>query len=252
MNIRKLMKSKVKSDSFVNKHHFTSCVVPVAGKSTRTSGDTRKQFVEVNGIPVIIRTLISVNKCELIDEIIIVCSKNDFEYYEKAKTNYSLSKISKIVEGGETRFDSVKNGFDSISEKAEYVAIQDGARCLTKISDYRRVIKAAYKYDAAIAVQNSTDTLKSIDKNGQIESTLDRNVVVRAQTPQVFEKTLYTVAVYNPNLNRDSITDDSFLVESLGRKVEAVDCGSYNMKITTDLDFKLAEKIIESGVLDED
>jgi len=252
MNIKKLLKSKEKSDSFVNKHHFTSCVVPVAGKSTRTSGNTRKQFVEIGGVPVIIRTLMSVNKCELIDEIVVVCSKNDFEYYEKAKTQYNLNKISKIVEGGETRFDSVKNGFDSISDKAEYVAIQDGARCLTKIEDYVRVIRAAYRCDAAIAVQNSTDTLKSINKNGKIESTLDRNVVVRAQTPQVFEKTLYTVAVYNPNLNKDSVTDDSFLVESLGRKVEAVDCGSYNMKITTDLDFMLAKKILESGVLNED
>lgn len=252
MNIKKFIKFKAKSDSFVNKHHFTTCVVPVAGKSTRTSGDTPKQFVEIKGVPVIIRTLMSVNKCELIDEIIVVCSKNDFEYYEEAKTKYGLNKIAKIVEGGETRFDSVKNGFDSISEKAEYVAIQDGARCLTKIGDYRRVIKAAYKYDAAIAVQNSTDTLKSIDENGNIGSTLDRNIVVRAQTPQVFEKTLYTVAIYNPKLKKESVTDDSFLVESLGRKVVAVDCGSYNMKITTDLDFMLAEKILESGVLNED
>ena len=81
MNIKKFIKFKAKSDSFVNKHHFTTCVVPVAGKSTRTSGDTPKQFVEIKGVPVIIRTLMSVNKCELIDEIIVVCSKNDYEYW---------------------------------------------------------------------------------------------------------------------------------------------------------------------------
>ena len=246
MDIKKLFKAKGKSDSYVNKHHFTSCIVPVAGKSTRTSGSVLKQFVEIKGLPVIVRTLTNLNKCELIDEIVVVCSKSDIPYYEKAKSDYNITKISKIIEGGETRYYSVKNGFDSISNEAEYVVIHDGVRCLTKQEDFIRVIKAAYKYDAAIAVQPSTDTLKSIDSNGKIESTLDRSRIMRAQTPQVFEKALFTVAMYNPKLDKENVTDDSYLVEVLGRRVEPVDCGNYNMKITTDIDFALAEKILES------
>ena len=246
MNIKKYLKFKYKSDSYVNKHHFTSCIVPVAGKSTRTSGPIPKQYIEIKGIPVIVRTLMSVNECELIDEIVVVCSKDNFEYFEGVKQKYNLNKISKIVEGGETRYYSVKNGFDSISETAEYVVIQDGVRCLTKLDDYRKVIKSAYKYGSAIAVQESTDTLKLINDDGRIKSTINRNKVLRAQTPQVFEKDLYTVALYNPNLDIESITDDSSMIESLGLQVFPVICGSYNLKITTDIDFLLAEKIIES------
>lgn len=231
------------------KDYYTSAIIVAAGKSTRMNGTVPKQLVYLRGIPVAIRSVLAFEKCPLIDEIIVVAAKGEEAEYKKFKREYGLKKLTNIVTGGATRAESVLSGFEAVSEKCEFVAIHDGARCLIKTSDIERVIKAAYGCGAAIAAAKSTDTLKRVNEKGIIESTVDRDCILRAQTPQVFMKEIYAASVYSPRDDDAKITDDSMLAESKGFKVKAVDVGAYNLKITTGEDIFLAERIIDCGSL---
>ena len=153
-----------------------------------------------------------------------------------------------MTAGGNTRSDSVLAGFGAVSPKCEFVAIHDGARCLIKSEDIEKVIKSAFRYGSAIAASKSTDTLKKVNENGIISETVNRDTVMRAQTPQVCMKDIYEIAI-SSKTKPSSPTDDSMLVESAGFKVHTVEAGAYNIKITTDEDFYVAERIISNGEL---
>ena len=226
--------------------YFTSAVIVAAGKSTRTSGDVPKQFIKINDVPVAVISARAFDACPEINEIVVVTPKEKLEYCKEMFSAYAFSKPLKFVCGGETRDVSALKGFEAISGEAEFVAIHDGARCLIKPEDVSRVVKAAYGCGAAVAVARSTDTLKTVDDNGVIKGTLDRDKIFRAQTPQVFMKEIYEICAYSEKKSDMKITDDSVLVESKRFKVKAVDVGAYNIKITTDEDLAIAKMIIES------
>ncbi|CDE19389.1 MAG: 2-C-methyl-D-erythritol 4-phosphate cytidylyltransferase [Eubacteriales bacterium] len=230
------------------KRYYTSAIIVAAGKSTRTSGAVPKQLVPINGIPVVVRTMLSFEKCALINEIIVVAAKGQLKEYENFKRQYNITKLSAVTAGGNTRSDSVLAGFGAVSPKCEFVAIHDGARCLIKSEDIEKVIKSAFRYGSAIAASKSTDTLKKVNENGIISETVNRDTVMRAQTPQVFMKDIYEIAI-SSKTKPSSPTDDSMLVESAGFKVHTVEAGAYNIKITTDEDFYVAERIISNGEL---
>ena len=225
----------------------TSAVIVAAGKSTRTSGDIPKQFVEINGIPVIVHTAQAFDRCPQINEIIIVVADDRIDMCKDLFSAYEFSKPVKITIGGESRDISAKKGFEATSKDAEFIAFHDGARCLIKPEDVSRVVKAAYGCGAAIAVARSTDTLKRVDDSGNIKETLDRERIFRAQTPQVFMREIYEISAYSPRKFGSKVTDESMLAEEKKIKVKAVEVGAYNIKITTDEDFYFARRIIEGG-----
>ena len=153
-------------------HEPTSAVVLVAGKSTRAGGTTTKQLTEIDGIPVAVRTLMKFQASEVIDEIIVVAAKEEMELYDGFKEQYGLSKITKVIEGGESRAESAKKGFYAIDKKSKYVAIHDGARCAVTLPQIENVVRAAYSHGAAIAATRSTDTVKRADKDGFVSKTI--------------------------------------------------------------------------------
>ena len=155
-----------------------------------------------------------------------------------------IKKVKKITVGGETRFDSVRRGFKLISDKARFVAVHDGARCLITDKNIRDVYSAAYRSNAACAVKKCSDTVKAIDPNGNITSTIDRTKCLMAQTPQVFKTELYRAALANAKKDKTAFTDDCSIVEKLGFSIVPVECGEENIKITTSSDFYLAETIL--------
>lgn len=228
------------------KRYYTSAIIVAAGKSTRTSGNVPKQLMLIKGIPVIVRTMLAFQNCTLINEIIIVAAPDEIKEYEGFRRKYGISKLSAVTIGGKTRSESVISGFAAVSQKCEFVAIHDGARCLIKPEDIEKVVKSAFRYGSAIMASRSTDTLKKVDKNGIITDTVDRDTVMRAQTPQVFMKEVYQIAI-SSDKKPAMPTDDSMLAESAGFKVHIVEAGAYNIKITTDEDFYVAEKIIANG-----
>ena len=225
----------------------TSAIILCAGSSTRFSnGEESKQLAEVSGIPVIVRTITAFENAETISEIVLVTKKDETEDYKKLVCANGFKKVSCIVVGGSTRQSSAFRGFLHISDKANLVAIHDGARCLVTPEMIDKVVRAADEHKAATAATKVTDTVKIADKNGFISKTIDRDFVWNVQTPQVFETKLYKVCAYNAKENNFFATDDCMLVENAGFKVKLVDTGKDNLKITVKDDIALAEHILKS------
>lgn len=233
--------------AFSNKHQFTSAVIVCGGSGTRMMSDnkTTKQHLDIGGVPVIVRTLLIFDTCSCIDEIILVAKKDEIDIYREYAKQYGFTKLKRIVAGGDTRTASVLNGFKAISDQSRYVAIHDGVRCLITEENINEVVARAYDFGAACAVRLCTDTVKAMDASGNITSTIDRDTCRLATTPQVFKTEMYRAAIYTAKKNGYTATDDSALVERLGFKVFAVDCGHENIKITTPTDLLVAEAILK-------
>ena len=227
-------------------HEPTSAVILVAGKSTRTGGKTTKQLTEINGIPVAVRTLMKFQASEVIDEIVIVAAEEEMPVYGEYIKQYGLTKVTKVIEGGESRAESAKKGFYAIDNKSKYVAIHDGARCAVTLKQIEDVVRTAYSHGAAIAATRSTDTVKRADKDGFVAKTIDRRTIWRAQTPQVFLKKMYEVSLAKAGDKYVYATDDAMLAEASGFKVKLVECGDSNIKITFASDFERVRNIIEA------
>lgn len=226
-------------------HKFTSAIIVAAGSSSRMGAETAKQFLELCGMPVVVHALRAYEQSELINEIIVVCREQDIPAYEEYKQKFAIKKLARIVTGGQSRQESVIKGLEAISDKAKYVAIADGARPLTTPEMIRRVLRAAYQYDAATAAVRAQDTVKCV-KNGFITATVPRQEVWLAQTPQAFSVNLYRAAAYHAVETGAVATDDNSLVEAIGRSVFTVDCGKSNIKITTPEDLIIARALLEA------
>lgn len=229
-----------------NKPHFTSAIIAAAGIGSRmgSSSGTTKQQMELDGIPVIVHTLLAFQECKYIDEIIVVAKAEEIPLYDNYKSTYNINKLTKTVEGGESRQESVLIGFEEISDKSEFVAIHDGARCLITSDMIEKVTLEAYRHGAATAATPVVDTIKQSNGKNYIAQTYDRSELWAAQTPQIFKTELYRAAAYIAKEDNFSGTDDNILAERLGFEVKLVDCGRENIKITTPTDLKLAKVIL--------
>ena len=224
--------------------NFTSAIIAAAGLSTRFGGESTKQMTELCGVPLLVHTIKSYQETECIHEIIIVAKRNEISTWERLCRDYQFDKVTKIIAGGETRQASVMNGLDAVHEKSKFVAIADGARCLTTPDQITSVCRAAYKYKAATAAHRATDTIKIADSKGFIDHTADRDTVWQAQTPQVFKTKLYRAAAYTAFTKGVEATDDNSLVEYVKHPVRLIECGSQNIKVTTREDLCVAEAIL--------
>ena len=225
--------------------NFTTAIIAAAGMSSRFGGDKTKQLTELCGSPLLLHTLMAYQEADCIHEIILVAKKEEIPEWERLCKALCVPKLTKIIEGGDTRQLSVMNGLDAVSKKAHFVAIADGARCLTTPEQINKVCHAAYKHGAATAAHRSTDTVKIADKWGFTESSPDRDTVWLAQTPQVFKTNLYRVAAYTAYKEGFEATDDNSLSEHIGCPVKLVECGANNIKVTTREDLTVAEAILK-------
>ena len=200
--------------------------------------------MELGGIPVVARTLMAYEAANTVHEIIVVAREDEMELYDGFKEKYGLTKLSKIVKGGATRQESARLGSDEVNDKCKYIAVADGARCLTTPEEIQRVCHAAYQYGAASAGIKATDTVKICDKSAFIESTPDRNYVWLAQTPQVFSTAIYRTAAYVCRDEGVEATDDNSMAEYIRIPVKMVACSRENIKITETTDLTFAEAIL--------
>lgn len=224
----------------------TSAVIVASGNSTRMGGIS-KQMMMLDNIPVIARTIMAFDECEYISEIIVVAKAEEFYLYQEFQKIYHFKKLTKLVSGGATRQESVKNGFEAISKDSKFVAIHDGARCLIAPKDIEKVCVAAYKCGGATAATRAVDSIKiSSGKNLFIESSANRNHIWLAQTPQIFRTDIYELALLKAKEDGLEVTDDNSLVENLGAKIKLVECGRNNLKITTPDDIPVALAILKS------
>ena len=220
-----------------------SVIIVSGGKSSRMNG-INKQFIELCGIPVIIRSIKAFDNIDEICEIIVVTSTENLDTMKKLISEYNFNKKIKITVGGETRQQSVFNGFKQVDDKSEYVAIHDGARPLISRNIIEQLIENVKLYRATTVGVPVKDTIKVV-QDGFIKSTPKRDTLFITQTPQAFEKKLYTESVEGAIKSGLDFTDDCQLVENIGYKV-FMTIGEYsNIKITTPDDIKLAENLLK-------
>lgn len=225
---------------------FVSAVIVAAGGSVRMGIADSKQFIPLLSRPAIGYTLKAFQKCHLIKEIVIVCREQDNDRINKIIELNGFNKVSKLVKGGDSRADSVRNGIGACSENAKYYAIHDGARPLITVEEIERVVEAAFDTGAATLGTSVKDTIKVVDGFNNIESTPIRSQLRAVQTPQVFERDLYRFALENAGDNLINFTDDCSLIENMGGEVLVVKGNEENIKLTTPIDIVIAESILKS------
>lgn len=226
------------------KRNYTAAVILAAGSSTRMGPNVNKQFLPLGCDPVLAHTLKAYQQCLLIREIVVVAHRKDFAAIRKICKTYEISKLTQLIEGGKTRQESAMHGVAAVSPEAEFVAIADGARCLTTPMQIANVCVHAYRHQAASAAHKVCDTIKRTNSMGMTRETVDRTNLWQAQTPQVFHKALYTAALHRAIKDKFVATDDNALIEHLGFQVCMVECGAQNIKITTPDDLPLAAAIL--------
>lgn len=225
---------------------FVSAIIVAAGGSTRMGTAGSKQFIPLLERPVIEYTLRAFQDCEQISEIVVVSREQDAQQIKEISDNNGFSKVKAVVNGGDSRAHSVKNGIAAASSGAEYYAIHDGARPLITVEEIERVCEAAFETGAATLGTPVTDTIKIVDGSDMIESTPLRSQLRAVQTPQVFESELYFFALDNAEDSLEGFTDDCSLIENMGGEVMVVEGNKENIKLTTPIDIIIAESILRS------
>ena len=229
-----------------DKKYFTSAVILAAGSSRRMGGSSTKQFLEVDGIPVVARTLMEFDGSDLIDEIIVVAKADEIEKYSDFPKKYGIKKPFKVIEGGETRQESARCGVDAVDDKSKFIAIHDAARCLITEEMIHKVCHGAYLHGGAILAIKAIDTVKIGDKNNFIENTPDRAFTWQAQTPQVFKVNAFRAATYIARDEEFEGTDDASLLEHIRIPVKLIEGSRENIKVTEPIDVYIAEAILKS------
>lgn len=223
-------------------HPYCSVIVAAAGSSSRMGEN--KLLMPLDGIPVLARTLQSLDGAELVDEIVIAAREEDLLAFGDLCKIYGISKPVKIVRGGATRLESVLAASLECREDAAYLAVHDGARPLVMPELVDGVIALAHRTNAAAPAVPVKDTVKIV-REGKVESTPDRDTLRAIQTPQAFDGPLLRAALQAAAEAGAAVTDDCAAVERLGKEVYILD-GSYeNIKITTPEDLALAEAILQ-------
>ncbi len=226
-----------------DKKYYTSAIILAGGSSTRMGGNS-KQFIEIDGLPVVARTVMQFDASDCIDEIIIVSKKEEIPFYQEFAEKYGLETPITVVEGGATRQESARAGVDAVNSKSKFVAIHDAARCLITVQMIDRVSHGAYLHGGAILAVKAVDTVKIGDKNAFIESTPERKRTWQAQTPQVFRTNAFRAATYVARDESYEGTDDASLLEHIHVPVKLVEGSRENIKITEKTDIYFAEAVL--------
>lgn len=219
-----------------------SAVILAAGSSERFCGD--KLSANIGGVSVLERTLSVFEESPEVDEIILVARSAHINEVKEITSKMKLTKLEKIVAGGNTRQQSAYIGLEATSPTSKYIAIHDAARCLVTPEIIRAVLCDAKRCRAAAAAHHVTDTVKYANVRGYIQNTINRDFVWLVSTPQIFLTNLYRAAAYTAVKDGFEGTDDCSLAERLGFEVRLTEVGADNIKITFQDDILRAEEIL--------
>ncbi len=216
-------------------------VIVAAGTASRMGG-IDKVMAPLKGEPMIARTVRTFQNCDAVSEIVIV-TREDLILPITALCR-EMPKVKAVVRGGKSRQESVALGLNALGEKVKLAAVHDGARPLITWQVIDRVIRAANSYGSAAPAIPVKDTIKVVE--GRIvKNTPDRATLFAVQTPQVFDFDLLRGALKKVEQEGVAITDDCSAVERMGMSVKIVEGDERNMKVTTPLDLKIAEMLLE-------
>lgn len=221
-------------------------IVLAAGQGKRMGSAVPKQFLELDGKPLLYYSLDCFEQSDLISEIILVTGNDAIPFCWRIVEKYGFQKVKYVVPGGKERYDSVYEGLKACGD-CEIVYIHDGARPFPDQKMLQRAMEAASEYGACVAAVPAKDTMKLGNAQGLVEKTLDRSTLWNVQTPQVFRYDLICEAHREIRKgSMEGVTDDSMIVETLGLCPVKLVMGSYdNIKVTTPEDLVIAENILK-------
>jgi 2-C-methyl-D-erythritol 4-phosphate cytidylyltransferase len=226
----------------------SAAIVLAAGQGKRMQSHVQKQFLLLNGRPLITYALEAFENSP-VDQIILVAGPDEIRYcQEEIAEKYGFSKVTKVIAGGRERYHSVYEGLKA-AEGAEYVLIHDGARPLLDQEMISRSLEGAKEYGACVVGMPVKDTIKTSGADGFVESTPDRSALWQVQTPQAFYYP-WILGAYKKLFSREEyqqgVTDDGMVLESMtAHKVKLIEGSYFNIKVTTPEDMAVAEALLE-------
>ena len=220
-------------------------VIAAAGKGRRMGSTTNKQYMLLNGTPVLSYSLDFFERLPVVNQIVVVCARDEVEYCEEEIIKrFQFNKVAAVVPGGQERQDSVWAGLQYLGDDTDLVAVHDGARPLLSAEVLTRLLTEAREWGAAIPGIASRDTVKLGDRDGFVRQTVDRTSVYAVQTPQVFNYTELVTAYREAREEGFLGTDDASLFERYIGRVKIVPGDYNNIKITTPQDMIVAEALL--------
>lgn len=230
-------------------------VIVAGGKGCRMGSQTKKQYLMLDNIPVLTRTLRVFDRQGAMEDIVLVIPDADRAWIQKNVIRpYGFARPVHLVSGGRTRQESVFNGI----RKAVYLAdapdrtlvlIHDGVRPFVTPELIDHLMDMAIQKGGCIPVLAVTDTLKQVDSDRRIQKTLDRNRIYRAQTPQVFRLDLILQALEHARSTGFTGTDDASIMEHAGFIVHTITGSDDNIKLTTPHDLMLAHQLFNRQIV---
>ncbi len=221
--------------------HITA-IIPAAGQGSRMQSNVNKQYLSLNGKPILAHTLAVFENSELINGVILVVRKEEIDFCrEEVVDRYSFGKVQALVPGGKERVDSVARGLEKCSPDTDVVVVHDGARPLLTCCLLHQVLEKALQAGAAIAAVPVKDCIKEVERE-KVVVTLERQRLWAVQTPQAFKYQLLKEAFNTPF--PPLVYDEAMLVELSGHKVTVVRGDYSNLKVTTPEDLKIASVLM--------
>ncbi|WP_342560054.1 2-C-methyl-D-erythritol 4-phosphate cytidylyltransferase [Psychrobacillus sp. FSL W7-1457] len=217
-------------------------ILPAAGSGKRMGAGHNKLFIELSNIPVLIHTLRVFEQDPDCAHIVLAIKKEEKSYIEQLLQQYSIQKVSAIVEGGSERQHSVYAGLKASPAKG-IVLVHDAARPFVQQEVIHQLVQAADQFGAAVAAVRAKDTMKKVH-NGIIQETVDRESLWIIQTPQAFQYDVLEKAERIAEQESFLGTDEAMLVEKQGGNVHIVESTYDNVKVTTQEDLLLGEVIL--------
>ncbi len=223
-----------------------TAIIAAAGIGKRMGSSCPKQYLHMNGRPIIYWTLMQFCTHSQISDIICVVEPGrDMHFYNDIISPYSFDRPIQVVSGGKIRQDSVANGLKAASSDTMIVLIHDGVRPFITHDIIDRLIDTAREHGACIVADPIVETVKQVDHNLKITNTLDRSILWRAGTPQAFNYQLLQDAMNRAHVDGFIGTDEASIVERLGHSVFIVPGDNCNMKITMPGDLIIADAILK-------
>ena len=220
---------------------YCGAVIVAAGTASRMGG-IDKVMAELDGEPMILRTVRTFQNCDAVKEIVVVTREDLILPIMRLCAGFD--KVQAVICGGASRQESVQLGLNALSNKVKLAAVQDGARPLITEAVIDRTVRAAHTYGAAAPAIPVKDTIKVV-AGGIVKETPDRAALQAVQTPQVFDPDMLRGALKKAKEDGAEVTDDCSAVERLGMSVKIVEGDERNIKITTPLDLKIAKLLLE-------
>ncbi len=223
-------------------------VIVAAGSGIRLNSCRPKQFLDIDGTPLLAVTLMPFQSSNSVEAIVAVVPSGEVDYcHREIVERFKLDKVGHVIPGGKRRQDSVRLGLEATKGDYDLVLIHDGARPVIDVSLINRVIGEARGHRAVITGLPAKETVKEVDSRQEVVRTYDRGQMWLVQTPQVFryKDIMEAHHVALREYREEGATDDSILVEQLGIPVKVIEGSEKNIKVTTPYDLELVRIMLK-------